>query len=111
MKIDTAMIKDGIVIGLSITEKAGLETLEAALISCGDCDHLIPVDSNVHVGDTYDEEKSIFLRDGVRIYPEKTVSEEIAELKDQIGEIQDAMIEIADIVTMSDGGEGGGTDG
>lgn len=98
MKIDTAMVKDGIVIGLSITEKAGLETLEAALISCGDCDHLIPVDSNVRVGDTYDDEQSIFLRDGVRVYPEKTNSERIAELESQVEDTQAAIIELAGII-------------
>lgn len=126
MKIDTAMVKDGVVIGLSIAEKAGLDALEAALVSCGDCDHLIPVDSNVRVGDTFDDVRSVFLRDGERIFPAKTDSEEIADLKNQlqnaitevadlkiqIGEMQDALVEVGDIITMSlDGAEGGVADG
>ena len=74
-------------------------------------EHLIPVDDNVQIGDFYDSEKSIFLRDGVRVYPQKTDSERIAELETQISELQDALIEVVDIVAMSDNVEDGGTDG
>lgn len=106
-----AMIKDGVVINLIVVDLAGIKNLEDVLRKDGDCDFLVVVDDSVQIGDTYDEEKSVFLRDGVRIYPQKTDSERIAELEIQIGEIQDALIEVADIVAMSDSGEDGGTDG
>lgn len=98
MKIDTAMVKDGVVTGLYRTEQAGLEALEDALKTYGDCDRLIPVDNRVRVGDTYDEEKSIFLRDGVRVFPDKTDSERIADLEAQLEDTQAALLELAEIV-------------
>lgn len=107
-----AVISGGIVVGLISVEVCSIPAVKAAR----GYEHLIPVDRSVRVGDTYDSEKSIFLRDGVRVFPAKTDSEEIAdlknqlqsaitevaELKDQIGEIQDALVEVGDIIAVSD---------
>lgn len=111
MSQGAAMVKDSVVINVIVVDLAGIKSLEAALQKDGDCDYLIVVGDEVQIGDTYDEEKSVFLRDGVRVYPQKTDSERIAELETQISEIQDALIEVAGIVAMSDSGEDGGTDG
>lgn len=102
-----AVINNGIVENIIVIEPAGIPEHKKRV----GCDHLIAVTYDVEIGDTYDAEKSIFLRDGVRVYPQKTDSERIADLETQISEIQDALIEVAEIATMSDSGEDGGTDG
>lgn len=102
-----ALINNGVVENIIVIEPAGIPEHKKRV----GCDHLIAVTYDVEIGDTYDEEQSIFLRDGVRVYPDKTDSERIAELETQIGEIQDALIEVADIITMSDSGEDGDGNG
>ncbi len=94
MKITATKVKNGVVISLIVAEQAGLNTLEAAYKADDDCDILVPVDRSVQIGDTYDADKSVFLRNGVRIYPDKTDSERIAELEQELNDVQLALCEI-----------------
>lgn len=101
---NAALINNGVVENVIVIEPVGIPEFQKAI----GCDYLIPVSDIVQIGDTYDAEKSIFLRDGVRVYPQKTDSERITELETQISELQEALIEVADIVAMSDSGNSGG---
>lgn len=89
-----AVVNGGIVENVIVIEPCAIPAVKAAM----GFEHLIPVDGTVQIGDTYDADKSIFLRDGVRVYPEKTDSERIAELEMQIEDTQAALIELASIV-------------
>ncbi len=66
------------------------------------CEHLIPCDDTVEVGDTYDPETGIISRDGVRIFPQKTVEERIAELEQTENDTQLALIELANMIAGGD---------
>ncbi len=106
-----AVVNNGVVENIIVIEPIAIPLHKEAM----GCDYLIAVTDAVQIGETYDEEQSIFLRDGARIYPEKTDSERIADIEIQISEMQDAFVELGDIIAASDGasdsGEDGGTDG
>ena len=57
-------------------------------------DDLIACSREVAPGDTFDSKTGIFYRDGKRIYPEKTDSEKIADLEQEINDVQLALCEI-----------------
>ena len=64
-------------------------------------EYIIPVDESVQVGDTYDPQAGIFMRDGVRIYPEISDKEKISaletenvELNAQITQLENALCEM-----------------
>lgn len=44
-------------------------------------DYLLPVDERVQVGDTYEPDKDIFTRDGVRVYPDLSDKERLTALE------------------------------
>lgn len=85
-----AIVKGGIVEGLIGVEPCEIPAVREAF----GYEKLIAVDDSVQIGDTYDADKSVFLRDGVRIYPEKTDSEKIAELEQELNDVQLALCEI-----------------
>lgn len=78
-----AVVNDGVVTNVVVVEPVEIPVHKEAL----GCDYLIAVTDDVMIGDTYDETKSIFLRDGVRVYPEKTVEERLAELEAQVNKM------------------------
>jgi len=57
-------------------------------------DFLIPVNGTVHIGDIFDADKQIFLRDGIRVYPEITDKERIDELNAQAAQFENALCEM-----------------
>lgn len=59
-----------------------------------DGDDLIACSREVEPGDTFDPNTGIFWRDGVRIYPEKTDTEKISDLEQEITDIQLALCNI-----------------
>lgn len=57
-------------------------------------DFLIPVNDTVQIGDVFDADKQIFLRDGVRVYPEITDKERIDDLNTQVAQLENALCEM-----------------
>ncbi len=57
-------------------------------------DLLIPVNDTVRIGDVFDADKQIFLRGGVRVYPEITDKERIDELNARAAQLENALCEI-----------------
>lgn len=89
-----AVVNGGIVENVIVIEPCAIPAVKASM----GFEYLIPVDDTVHIGDSFDAERSIFLRDGVRVYPQKTEAEKIADLETQIEDTQAAIIELAEIV-------------
>ncbi len=85
-----AVVNNGIVENVIVIEPCSIPAVKEAM----QYEHLIPVNDTVQIGDTYDAEKSIFLRDGVRIYPNKTDSEKIVELEQELNDVQLALCEL-----------------
>lgn len=70
-------------------------------------DYLLPVDGNiVQMGDVYDPEKDIYIRNGERVYPKLSDKERITELENQLMDTQAALIELAGIVGGTNDGNG-----
>lgn len=59
---------------------------------------IIPVDDSVKIGDTYDSENEIFLREGVRVYPEVSDKERITALEAAQNDTDAALIELANMI-------------
>lgn len=94
MQFGAAMIKNNTVINVIVVELSSLSVLEKALIDNGDCDHLIIVDDNVHIGCTYEDSTGIFYNeDGQRVFPELTTDEKISALNERINELETALDE------------------
>lgn len=94
MQFSAAVIKDNSVVNVIVVELASLSVLEKALIDNGDCDHLIIVDDNVHIGCTYNENTGIFMDEtGVRVFPELTSDEKIQALTERVNELETALDE------------------
>ena len=55
---------------------------------------IIPVGETVQIGDTYDPDKQIFTRDGVRVYPPISDKERIAALEAQTAQLENALCEV-----------------
>ncbi len=85
-----AVVNGGIVEGVIVIEPCAIPAVKEAF----GYERLIPVDGSVQIGDTYDADKSIFFRNGVRVYPHKTDSERIAELEQELNDVQLALCEI-----------------
>lgn len=96
MHENAAMIKNGAVINIIVVgASSNLPVLRKSLIEQGECDHLILVDETVQIGFMYDESKDIFLdTNGIRVYPEKTDSERITDLEQEITDVQLALCDI-----------------
>ncbi len=63
-------------------------------------DYLLPVDnSRVQIGDIYDVNKDIYIRNGERVYPDLSDKERIAALEAAQNDTDAALIELASIVT------------
>ncbi len=61
-------------------------------------DYLVPVNDKVQIGDVFDADKQIFLRDGVRVYPEITDKERIDELNTQVAQLENALCELVEAI-------------
>lgn len=79
-----AIVTNNVVEGVIVIEPCEIPAIREAY----GYEKLIAVDDSVQIGDTYDAEKSVFFRDGVRIYPEKTDSEKIAALEQELNDVQ-----------------------
>ena len=89
-----AIVNGGVVEGIIVIEPCSIPAVKESM----GYERLIAVDDSVRVGDSYDEDKSVFLREGVRVFPQKTDLERIVELEAQVEDTQAALIELAGII-------------
>lgn len=66
----------------------------SALKSAFGYELIIPVDDSVQIGDVFDADKQIFIREGVRIFPEITDKERIDDLNTQVAQLENALCEM-----------------
>ncbi len=77
----------------------GLSAIDGVREAMG-YDFLIPVeDGKVLIGDCYDAEKDVFLRDGERVYPELSDKERLDALEQAQNDTDAALIELAQMIS------------
>lgn len=87
-----AVIKDNVVINNIVIAAKDLWAFKNNPAFEGD--DLIACSREILPGDAFDPDTGIFYRDGKRIYPKKTDSERIADLEQEINDVQLALCEI-----------------
>lgn len=77
----------------------GLSAIDAVREAMG-YDFLLPVeDGKVQIGDCYDAEKGVFMRDGKRVYPELSDKERLDALEQAQNDTDAALIELAQMIS------------
>lgn len=77
----------------------GLSSIDAVREAMG-YDYLLPVeDGKVQIGDCYDAEKGVFMRDGERVYPELSDKERLDALEQAQNDTDAALMELAQMIS------------
>lgn len=77
----------------------GLSAIDGVREAMG-YDFLLPVeDGKVLIGDSYDAENDVFLRDGERVYPELSDKERLDALEQAQNNTDAALIELAQMIS------------
>lgn len=77
----------------------GLSAIDAVREAMG-YDFLLPVeDGKVQIGDCYDVEKGVFMRDGERVYPELSDKERLDALEQAQNDTDAALMELAQMIS------------